>query len=124
MTIKFVSTIIKDDDKKVIEFISPLELDKWEEFDAFIFKDPNTNIAIRIEVSKNKVNIFQSHATVNLELNKEKVCPFKTEYGELDFIYKMTKLEREENFISFYYDLFSAKEEYISSFQIELFINR
>ncbi|WGI36683.1 hypothetical protein [Mesomycoplasma lagogenitalium] len=122
MKIKFKSTMIKDNENKVIEFISPLERDKWEEFDAYIFKDPNTNIQIRIEVSEDKVNIFQSHATVNLELNTKMSCPFQTEYGELDFIYLLKSLKRENNYITFDYELYSADEKYISSFKIELFL--
>ncbi|MBN3534438.1 hypothetical protein [Mycoplasma procyoni] len=107
----------------IINFNSAFEKDKWEEFDAFIFQDPNNKIQIRIEFSENKVNIFQSHASINLELNKENICPFNVGQNWINFIYLLKKIDtKDENYKSFEYDLFTEKKEFIASFKIDLSI--
>lgn len=124
MTIRFLTKMVKDSDEKVVDFTSQLKLDYWEDYEAYIFSDPNSNTEIRIEISEKKINIFQSYATVNLELNKDLPSTLSTEYGNLNFIYRMLEFKKEENYIYFNYDLFFADKKFISNHTVELFINK
>ncbi|MEE3928447.1 hypothetical protein V2E24_02545 [Mycoplasmopsis ciconiae] len=72
MKIKFrsVANSPLQKEPQVIEFSSDLERSFEEGMDILTFIEPNQNIHNRIEVSKDKVNIFAGLSTINMELNK------------------------------------------------------
>lgn len=122
MKIKFKSTGSKDGENNVIEFDALVSIDKYEQFDTYEFLEPSQNIMNRIEVSQNEVNIIAGMNTIQLTLNEKVPNLYATDYGNIDLVFYMKKLERSENFYTFEYDMLDANANLLFSTVIELTI--
>ncbi|RIV16825.1 hypothetical protein [Mycoplasmopsis gallopavonis] len=66
-TINFKSTIKQNGEEQIIEFSSPVTIEKEGKFEVFSFTEPNSDVHNRIELSEDEINIFASSTTVVLK---------------------------------------------------------
>lgn len=123
MKITFKSTINHNDEDKVIEFTSPVEISKMEGFDVYEFLEPQNNVMNRIEVSSNVVNIFAGPSTIILMLNELIQNDYQTPQGNIMFDSEMTKLVNKNGYIAMDYTLGQINNPF-GKYKIELTISK
>ncbi|UUD36011.1 DUF1934 family protein [Mycoplasmopsis citelli] len=133
MKIKFKSTVFQNDNQKEIEFTAPLELTKEGEFEVFSFNEPSKNVANRIEISNERINIFAGPTTLYIVLDPNQsalnVFELMTPEGvgrEMDLYTQIIKHEFDFGKEYFFeYELFSKNQnqrDIIGNFKIKMTI--
>lgn len=74
MKIKFKSTIFQNENENQIEFTAPVEVVNDGEFEILSFNEPSKNVANRIEISQQRINIFAGPTTIYLILDKNQTA--------------------------------------------------
>ncbi|UUM19944.1 MULTISPECIES: DUF1934 family protein [unclassified Mycoplasma] len=131
MKIKFKSIVFQNNNEKEIEFSAPVELTKEGEFQVLSFYEPSNNIANRIEISNQRINIFAGPTTLYIILDPNQsalnVFELQTPEGigrEMDFYTQIIKHEFDYGKQYFFeYELFqkqSDKKEVFGNFKIYL----
>lgn len=120
MKINFKSTITENDQSKVIEVVSDLEIEKEEDFTALIFEEKREGkiITNRIEYNDHFLKIFSGISTLHCNLNEV----VKNDYvvdGISSVFYLYTKLFNldisKEDYLLFEYYISNQEEMNIKS---------
>ena len=124
MNITFKS-IIKNsnDDKNVIEFTAPVKKSFEHNMDIYEFVEPEHKVMNRIEVSKERVNIFAGPSSINLELDKSVANSYQTPGGLLYFNSFLDKVNIKGNISQFSYSLIQNNTK-IGDFNIKITISK
>lgn len=120
MQIEFISKINQGDKENTIHFTAPVIVSKWEEFDVYEFIEVESNVANRIEISNQKVNIIAGIASIFLKLNEKLPFNYETSQGSIPMLSYLKKIIKQPNFINIEYDLMQNEEIIIGSFNITL----
>lgn len=119
MNIVFTSLITKQGEDNKIEFTAPVNVSKENGFDVYEFNEPSQNVANRIEVSAESINIFAGPSSINLVLNRKVQNEYQTPHGLIYFISELHKVELKDNGAIFSYTL-SNVDDIIGNFDITL----
>ncbi|NQZ66094.1 MAG: DUF1934 family protein [Mycoplasmatales bacterium] len=123
MTITFTSNTKNLDKKNKIEFTAPVTISEMEEFKVYEFIEPQNNVANRIEVSHNAVNIFAGPSSIILILDELIKNEYQSPQGPIFFDSNMKELVSSENEVYFEYTLEQANKIF-GEFKIKLSINK
>ena len=115
----FTSKIKQNGNENKISFKAKLIKSKYKDFDAYEFQEPSNNIMNRIEISKDKINIFAGQSTISMILNKKLPIEYCTPNGNIILNSFSKEKKNIDNKIIFKYTL-SQKEKLIGEYEITL----
>ena len=123
MNLKFTSNILQNNQKFKVVFETKITISKYQHFTVYEFIDPKTNAQNRIEIDKDKVNIFVGPSSMNLVLHKWIDTSYKTPQGIVMLSSYLINLKTQGNYVRFKYKL-NHESNLIGEYDLELVINK
>lgn len=124
MTINFKSIIFQNEEEKTIEFTTQVKESNDFGFNVLEFKEPQSGIMNRIEISDRYINIFAGTSTLNLELETPVTVRYQLSGQIINMVTTMTSLEISDTIKEFKYNIKTASGDLIGEYHLTLTIKK